>query len=236
MKAGDAIETKRADWSFGGNVAENFISHVSRSVPGYEEGHNIVCRLSDFFCLKDSIAYEIGTSTGELLRKLAKYNEHKPDIRWIGVDTEEPMIQKAAEHCKGVSNIELHQDDVRLFPYEKSDFIVSYYVIQFIPPRDRQKLIDKIYETLNWGGAFVWFEKVRGPDARFQDIMVNMYHNFKLDNGYDAEEIMNKSNSLKGVMEPFSSDGNLGLLERAGFKDVMPIYRNMCFEGLVCIK
>ena len=34
-------------------------------------------------------------------------------------------------------------------------------------------------------------------------------------------------------MEPFSSDGNLGLLERAGFKDVMPIYRNMCFEGLV---
>ena len=34
MKAGDAIETKRADWSFGGKVAENFISHVSRSVPG----------------------------------------------------------------------------------------------------------------------------------------------------------------------------------------------------------
>ena len=49
MKAGDAIETKRADWSFGGNVAENFISHVSRSVPGYEEGHNIVCRQVTFF-------------------------------------------------------------------------------------------------------------------------------------------------------------------------------------------
>lgn len=186
--------------------------------------------------MKDSIAYEIGTSTGELLRKLAEYNDHKPDIRWVGIDTEEPMIKKAKDHCKGVSNIELHQDDVRLFPYEKSDFIVSYYVVQFIPPRDRQELINKIYETLNWGGAFVWFEKVRGPDARFQDIMTNMYHNFKLDNGYDAEEIMNKSNSLKGMMEPFSSEGNRGLLERAGFKDVMPIYRNICFEGLVCIK
>ena len=95
---------------------------------------------------------------------------------------------------------------------------MSYYVIQFIPPRDRQKLIDKIYETLNWGGAFVWFEKVRGPDARFQDIMVNMYHNFKLDNGYDAEEIMNKTNSLKGVMEPFQVMEILAYLNVLGLK------------------
>ena len=119
---------------------------------------------------------------------------------------------------------------------EMSDFIVSYYVIQFVPPRDRQLLIDKIYERLNWGGAFVWFEKVRGPDARFQDIMTNMYHNYKLENGFSWDEIMNKANSLKGAMEPFSSQGNRELLERAGFKDIMPIYRNLCFEGVVCIK
>ncbi len=236
MKVDNQIEVKRADWNFGGKVADTFVSHVRKSVPGYEEGHQIVCGLSDFFCLKNSVAYEIGTSTGELLKKLAVYNEHKPEMKWVGIDSEEPMINKAKDHCKDVKNIELYHDDVRLFPYEKSDFIVSYYVIQFVPPRNRQELIDKIYETLNWGGAFVWFEKVRGPDARFQDIMTNMYHNFKLENGFSAEEIMNKSNSLKGAMEPFSSEGNRGLLERAGFKDIMPIYRNLCFEGLVCIK
>jgi len=236
MKAGQGIETKRSGWDFGGKVADSFVSHVSRSVPGYEEGHNLVCNLSDFFCVDGSIAYEVGTSTGELIRKLAVYNDHKTNMRWVGIDAEVPMIKKAKEHCKGIGNIELYQEDIRLFEYEKSDFIVSYYVLQFIHPKDRQDLIKKLYDALNWGGAFIWFEKVRGPDARFQDILTNIYHNFKLSNGYDAEEIMNKSNSLKGVMEPFSSEGNRGLLERAGFKDIMPIYRNICFEGVVCIK
>lgn len=236
MKVDDEIDVRRADWTFGGKVANTFVSHVSRSVPGYAEGHEIVCKLSDFFCLKDSVAYEIGTSTGELLKKLAVYNDHKPGIRWIGIDPEEPMVEKAKIHCEDVKNVEILLDDARVFEYEKSDFFVSYYVLQFIPPRNRQEMIDKIYESLNWGGAFVWFEKVRGPDARFQDIMTNMYHNFKLENGFDADEIMNKANSLKGSMEPFSSEGNVGLLQRAGFKDIMPIYRNICFEGLVCIK
>ena len=78
------------------------------------------------------------------------------------------MITKAKSHCKGVKNIELLVDDVRLFDLEKSDLIISYYTMQFIPPRDRQALFDKIYESLNWGGAFIMFEKVRAPDARDQ--------------------------------------------------------------------
>ena len=37
-------------------------------------------------------------------------------------------------------------------------------------------------------------------------------------------------------MEPFSSEGNLGLFKRAGFKDVVTIFKNICFEGFLCIK
>ncbi len=233
---GNKIDAGRANWSFDGKVADTFVDHVRQSVPGYDEGHDIVCKLSDFFCLEDSVCYELGTSTGELLRKLGEHNAHKPKIRWIGVDAIQSMIQKAKSHCADVTNIELLCDDIRLVDYKKSDFIVSYYVIQFIPPRDRQQMIEKIYETLNWGGGFVWFEKVRGPDARFQDMLNNLYNNFKLSQGFSAEEVLAKADSLKAVMEPFSSQGNLDLLRRAGFVDIMPIYRNICFEGLVCIK
>jgi tRNA (cmo5U34)-methyltransferase len=233
---GHNIEMGRANWSFQGDVAETFVDHVRQSVPGYDEGHDIVCKLSDFFCLEDSIAYELGTSTGQLLRKLAEHNRHKPKIRWIGVDAVQPMIQKAKEHCAGAPNAELVCDDIRLVDYKNSDFIVAYYVIQFIPPRDRQELINKIYQALNWGGGFVWFEKVRGPDARFQDMLTNLYNNFKLGQGFSAEEVLAKTESLKAVMEPFSSQGNIDLLKRAGFVDIMPIYRNLCFEGLVAIK
>ncbi len=233
---GQSIETERAGWNFGGDVAETFVSHVRQSVPYYDDGHDLICYLSDFFCLKDSTCYELGVSTGELIRKLAEYNHNKPDVKWTGIDVEEPMTEKAREHCKGIRNIQIENEDILLYEFEKSDYIVSYYCIQFIPARHRQELFNKIYESLNWGGAFVLFEKVRGPDARFQDIMASIYNDFKTRNGFSAEEILNKSRSLKGVLDPFSTAGNIGLLERAGFVDIMPIMKYVCFEGYLAIK
>ncbi|MGH8475296.1 MAG: methyltransferase domain-containing protein [Methylococcales bacterium] len=217
-------------------MPETFVDHVRRSVPGYEEGHDLICRLSDFFCLNDSIAYEIGVSTGELIKKLALYNRHKPEIRWIGLDIEADMIKKAETHCKDVENIDLRCEDIRLSDFERTDFIVSYYCIQFIPARYRQDLFNKIYEALNWGGALVLFEKVRAPDARFQDIQIALYNEFKLRNGFSSEEIINKSLSLKGILDPFSTEGNLGLLRRAGFVDIMTVMKTICFEGFLAIK
>jgi tRNA (cmo5U34)-methyltransferase len=113
---------------------------------------------------------------------------------------------------------------------------VSYYTVQFVHPRQRQELIDRIYERLNWGGAFLLFEKVRGPDARFQDIFVSLYNDFKAANGFSSDEILNKTSSLKGVLEPFSTEGNLGLLRRAGFTDIATVMKYICFEGFLAIK
>ena len=80
------------------------------------------------------------------------------------------------------------------------------------------------------------FEKVRGPDARFQDIFSTLYNDFKLQQNYSPEEIINKTRSLKGVMEPFSSAGNLGLMNRAGFVDITTVMKYLCFEGFIAIK
>ena len=68
---GDNIEAKNALWSFGGRTPDDFGQHVRRSVPMYEEGHNFICSLSDFFVKKKSICYELGSSVGELSCKLA---------------------------------------------------------------------------------------------------------------------------------------------------------------------
>ena len=76
-KTGDDILTNNANWSFSGDVPKNFDSHVGKSVPMYKEGHELVSRLSDFFLADDSKCYEIGSSTGELTKKLAKHNNQK---------------------------------------------------------------------------------------------------------------------------------------------------------------
>lgn len=236
MNVGHKIEAKNAGWNFGGDVADTFVDHIRQSVPMYEEGHDLVCQFSDYFVSNNSVCYEIGVSTGELMKKLAIHNQGKPNARWIGIDTEKPMIEKAKKHCAGIENVELYVDDVRNFDFEPSDFIVSYYTMQFTPPRHRQEIFDKIYKSLNWGGAFIMFEKVRGPDARFQDICVSLYNDFKVRQGFSPEEILSKTRSLKGVLEPFSTEGNLGLLRRAGFSDMMSICKYICFEGFLAVK
>lgn len=236
MKVGKDIETSRASWSFSGSVPDAFVDHVRQSVPYYDAGHQLICDLSDYFCHGDSVCYEIGVSTGQLMRRLAEHHPNKTGIRWIGIDPVEAMITKAQEHCAGIANVTLEVGDALTYDFEKSDLIVSYYCVQFVPPRHRQELINRVYERLNWGGAFLLFEKVRAPDARFQDIMVSLYNDFKARNGFSADEILNKTASLKGVLEPFSTEGNLGLLRRAGFTDITTVMKHLSFEGFLAIK
>jgi tRNA (cmo5U34)-methyltransferase len=47
---------------------------------------------------------------------------------------------------------------------------------------------------------------------------------------------MAKTRSLKGVLEPFSTQGNIQLLKRSGFKDIMTVFKYGCFEGFLAIK
>lgn len=38
----------------------------------------------------------------------------------------------------------------------KSDLILSYYTMQFIHPKYRQTILNKIYQSLNWGGCIYY--------------------------------------------------------------------------------
>ena len=51
--AGDGIAAQNANWTFAGDVANQFDDHVSKSVPLYAEGHEIICGLGDFFIARD---------------------------------------------------------------------------------------------------------------------------------------------------------------------------------------
>lgn len=234
LQVGDEIAAGNAGWTFGGEVAKTFDSHVSKSVPFYEEGHSLICGVSDFFVKDNSIVYEIGCSTGMLSKRLASHNISK-NARFIGIDCESAMVEQARS-SSSMNNLEFEQADILEYEFEKSDFITSYYTIQFIHPSLRQALINRIFENLNWGGGFLFFEKVRACDARFQDMMTALYTDFKLEQGYSAGEIVGKTKSLKGVLEPFSTQGNLDMLKRAGFEDVTSVMKYVSFEGFLAIK
>ena len=234
QSVGDNIDSGNAAWKFSGEMVNDFEDHVAKSVPLYHEGHDLILKISDYFVKDDSTCYEIGTSTGVLSYRLALRFQDR-GAKFVGLDIEEDMIRLANEKYT-LPNLSFSTADVLEYPFELSDFITSYYVVQFIRPSQRQLLIDKIYQSLNWGGAFLYFEKVRAPDARFQDIMTGVYNEYKLEQGYSAEEIVQKARSLKGVLEPFSTQGNIDMLKRTGFVDIMSVAKFGPFEGILAIK
>ncbi len=236
-KVGDNIKSSIGAFNFAGNVHKSFEKHVKKSVPFYEEGHDIICKLSSFFLVNKSVVYDLGCSTGKLTRKISKYNQDL-QIKIYGIDSEPKMIKHSSQllNKKTKKRISYKKGELTNIKFKKSDLIISYYTIQFIKPKFRQKIFDKIYKSLNYGGAFVLFEKVRGNDARFQDIFTQIYHEFKHDQGFSKDQIYNKAASIRGVLEPFTSKANIDYMKRAGFKDITSIIKYCSFEGFLAIK
>lgn len=235
--AGDNIKTSVSSWNFGGDTPLSFDDHISKSVPGYDIGQSLIASYSDFFVnLTPKLIYDLGCSTGTLLSKIESRHPNK-DLDYVGIDVVPEMIEFAKNRdfvnyekfnfiCDDILNIELRE----------SSIISSYYTLQFVLPSVRQKIVDRIYKSLTWGGAFFVFEKTRGPDGRFQDMNSHVYNEYKINQGYTPEEIFSKSRSLAGVLEPFSDKGNFEMFERAGFKDIELIFTNICFKGWICVK
>ena len=229
------IYIKKKSWSFSQKIAPFFDDHITKSVPFYKEFQWLCCEISDYFIKEKSIVYDIGCSTGAFTRKLSDNHIDKKNLKIYGIDIVKEMIlfAKKKNHKKNISYL---LQDINKIKFKKNDFTVSFYTIQFIRQKFRQSLINKIYKSLNWGGGFFFVEKVRSYDARTQDMNNESYKEWKKTMGFSDNEINSKTKSLKGILDPFSSKGNLEMLKRAGFKDISIIGKFICFEAILAIK
>ena len=227
----------RGKWSFGGSVPNQFDKHIEKSVPFYNDGHNIIKGLSDYFLSNKSVCYDLGCSTASLLIELSRFT-NKDGVSFVGLEIDKDMFKFAKKNIEKLKSKKIKLINKSIINYKllKSNLIISYYTMQFIHPSYRQDIFDRIYKSLNWGGAFIIFEKIRGNDARFDNIINSLYWDFKEKNKFSSKEILEKSKSLRGIMEPFSDKGNLGYLKRSGFSDIQTIFQYLCFKGYLCIK
>ena len=238
IKVGNKIlSTGAGGFSFKGSTTKYFEEHITKSIPYFKESHKLISKLSTFFITDKSIVYDLGCSTGLVSRYIAETNNNKK-FKIYGLDLSKEMIQDAKKKLNKNNKkiIKYIYCDVLKKKLSQSDLIVSNYLIQFIHPKKRQFVFDKVYKSLNYGGAFIFFEKTRGPDARFQDIFTQLYNDFKSENGFSEKEILNKSLSIRGFLEPFTEKENFNFLKRAGFKDYVTIFKYYSFQGFLAIK
>ena len=234
---GDIIKAENARWHFSKVDSEKFSKHIERSIPGYQEGHRLIEELSDFFIKKNSKIYDLGCSTGNLTHKIAARHADQK-VKVIGVERERSLLQAARLNVENSPepNLEYRKEDITELELEPANLVIAYYTLQFLSLKNRKTILKRIWRCLNPGGAFLLFEKVREPNSRLQELTMLLYNDFKLQNGYSGDEIIAKSRSLKGVLDPLSSAENVKFLKDSGFRETGRIFKRLCFEGFIAIK
>lgn len=225
-------------WGFSGDVAGVFGDHVRSSVPLYDVGHEVACDLSTCFLSRHGrgVGYELGSASGELLRRLATHTPANAEARWIGVDREQAMVETARETCAGLPNVEVAQDDLTTMRFEACDFVVAYLTLHFLSLDERAEVVRRVHAALRPGGALFLFDKVLAPDAQLEDLVTALHYRWKRRAGLSPEEILNKKESLLGVLKPATPGDNLAMLHTAGFATVGTVLKHLCFEGFVAVK
>jgi len=225
-------------FEFNEPVARVFDDMLERSVPFYKECQQMVVDLALHFAQKGSAVYDLGCSTGTMLKHLVRAIPEKQKIRFVGLDNSEAMLNKARGKLKGhLKRCALVKADLESdFGLSDASVVIMNYTLQFLSPRRRAAMLKKIYQGLRPGGGLILIEKVQGESDDLNDLFVEQYHAYKRNQGYSKLEIAKKREALEKVLIPLKPGKNRDLLEKSGFRQVDIFFKWFNFAGFVAVK
>lgn len=230
-----------SSFKFDAAVAAVFDDMVSRSVPIYAEIHQVILDLmSKRQWDEGAKVVDIGCSTATTLFMLHHYFKREVDqsVELIGLDPAPEMLARAYEKAAQFKNVDLILKNQTAQQYEEShvDVVIMNYTLQFIALEDRPALLKRIYDSLRPGGFFILAEKIKSPIAPIQDVITELYYDFKKRNGYDDLEISRKREALENVLVPLDQESQMQMLKTSGFEQSEMIFRWYNFACYVGIK
>jgi tRNA (cmo5U34)-methyltransferase len=224
------------EWRFDKNVSKAFDSHVHKSVPFYDEIQRMVIELSEYFVRDHSVVYDLGSSTGTTLDLLSRVHAGKEDVQFIGFDLSNFMVKEARKKINR-PNVRFHHKnivDVEFSP--RPTFVTSLFTIQFLTLAERRTLLTRINESLIEGGGLLIVEKVSAEHSCFEDIWTELYWDFKRRQGLTPEQILEKANSIRGVLKPLTADENIDLLRQTGYSRLETFFKWYNWAGFLALK
>ena len=222
---------EKYNWRFDEKVTKCFDEHVVNSVPFYNEFQNSIANMSVYFSQDNTKIIDIGTSTGNLIGKI--YNKNiKRNIKYIGIDTEESMINE----CKNrYNNIEFIVQDAVNYNFNDSSVVTCMLTLQFMKRDERKTLLKNIYRGLREDGSLFIVEKIKSEVVDIHDIYNDIYYDFKREKIKDTD-ILDKNISLRGIMKPITLYENINDLRNIGFNKVDVFLKYHNFVGIIAIK
>lgn len=216
-------EPIKKQFEFDANVASVFDDMLERSIPFYKEVVEFVSNFIVMSTKKDACIIDLGCSTANTLLHLYQKSH---DFRLKGIDNSAAMLEIAAKKISAYgAKIELEQADITLVDLYGADIIIANYMLQFIRPLNRDAFVKKICNSLPADGAFIFSEKIIFEDKVLNKQMIDVYYNFKKDQGYSEFEIAQKREALENVLVPYSEEENKKMILDAGFASVESLFK-----------
>ena len=224
----------KKQFEFDEEVAGVFDDMLLRSVPFYKENLNLQLDILKNFLKENDKIIDLGSSTGTFLIELSKKIKN---LNLTGIDSSDAMIKKSKEKAKAFnSNAKFIKADFLDYDLSNSKAITANYTIQFIRPLRREKLIQKIYNSLENEGIFLMSEKLITQNKKLNKIMIDIYYQYKKQKGYSEYEIASKREALENVLIPYTMEENTEMLKNAGFRDIDVIFRWNNFATFIAFK
>jgi tRNA (cmo5U34)-methyltransferase len=226
------------DFTFDAQVVEVFPDMIARSVPGYNTIIDTIGRLSQHFVQKDTNAYDLGCSLGAATLAMRK-GITAENSKIIGVDNSADMVKRCKMHVeafKGKTPVTIIEGNIQDIEIENASMVVLNFTLQFIEKDQRQALLSKVAKGIVPGGLLVLSEKITKGDTKIDELLIDLHHNFKRDNGYSELEVAQKRTALEKVMLTDSIEVHKKRLNNAGFNHISPWFQCFNFTSFVAIK
>ena len=216
-------EPIKKQFEFDKSVASVFDDMISRSVPFYRESSDLICELLSRILAQNAKCVDLGCSTAQLLLNLAL---KRSDLKLVGVDNSPSMLEIATAKAKAYgAKIEFICDDILKHDFKGSECVILNYTLQFIRPIKRAEFMRKIWENLSDNGVLIFAEKLVFSDKTLSKEMIEIYENYKENQGYSKYEIAEKRKALENVLIPYTEDENKTLALSSGFSSVECIFK-----------
>ena len=226
-----------ADFTFA-HREEGFDEHIEKSIRGYSNLLEDVISMSRYFVENDTNIVDIGCSTGKLTKAMIEHNEdHCSHGKYVGIEIAEGFfkdLENRKEELK-LYDVDFVLDDIRNYEFTNCSLVTSIFTLQFMSKKDRLNVIEKIYDGLNDGGAFIFAEKLMCENAFFQELLTFNHYDYKRKT-FSAEQIMDKEKQLRDMLKPNTWSELRDMVMTAGFKDCQIFWRNHQFVGVIAIK
>ena len=223
-------------WEFNNKVSKVFDQHVRESIPFYNQFHKQIAKISEFYLKDNSIIYDLGCSTGNYIKEVCKLK--KKNLNIYGVDESKTMLKLANFKIKNIkkNKIKFINNDLLKLKMLKSDLIVCSLMLPFFSRSKQVRLIKKIYNNLNVGGAAIFLNKSICSYSHFENIFNQLYYDFKLSMGIRPEDVLKKAKSLRSVHTLNTTQEDSLMLKKIGFKKIDIFFKYLNFTGFLVEK